>query len=798
MNRIVRTRNVLGGFIAIGMMVPPLLGVTQQSKDLVLARSDEGAGLPVYTGSHALIVGINKYPNLPKGVQLNYAVNDAQGIRDVLVQSYGFAASDVKVLTDDEATLENIRKALKELSNPGKVKADDRVLIYFSGHGQTLKDGKGADRGFLVPTDAKVSLEDPKIDAFERTCLPMQEVWDRIDPSPAKHIAVIADACFSGLLTKPRSIAPEYALSAYLTMPARQAITAGGKGQKTWETDQHKHGVFTFNLLEELKKRATQPQQVFSMVDLYASVLEPVTKMSKGRQMPQYSPFFTEGQMLFFSGGGSTARSGGSEDPPDDEPKAVPPGKLTVRTKPAGATVTADGRNLGKTPLTTEISLESFRKMRLLVELPGYEPEERTVEVQSKKEAKVDLSLKKATGKTAKLTVTSDPPGAKVIVDGVEKGTTPYVLQRPLKKAQPVSVRVEMDGYESENRTASLDPAREGRVTVTLKKGGGTSPTTSGAPLKLSPVGTITAEGPIQEVRFSPDGRQAAAIGNDYGVSLYELPSGRLLRRVSQPPNTFVRLSSDWKSLVFVTLLTDGKKSWASVLIQDLANEKSGKVLSAGLGRSTKLNYAWSDGRSAIVCGISGDGRAAVASLDLRSGKANSFGATGIVLTGVASRDGSILAAVREGPPSSTRFAASVVFLRGKEMQDQQQISMDDSDMGMAVMLSPSGDLAAVNPGLWISDTRARSKGLKVFESRTGKSRFATPNRMAVGFLANGSRILGWSEEAGGTLEVFDTANGTSLGTMASPKLWVSADGKLAARPTPGGAIEISSIQATK
>jgi hypothetical protein len=797
MKRTVRIRNVVGGFVAIGVAMPPLLGVTQQSKDLVLARSDDPAGLPVYSGSHALIVGVNKYPNLPKNVQLNYAVNDAQGIRDILVQSYGFAASDVKVLADEEATLDNIRKALKEFSNPGKVKADDRVLIYFSGHGQTLKDGKGADRGFLVPTDAKVSLEDPKLDAFERTCLPMQEVWDRVDPSPAKHIAVIADACFSGLLTKPRSIAPEYALSAYLTMPARQAITAGGKGQKTWETDQHKHGVFTFNLLQELKKRATQPQQVFSMVDLYASVLEPVTKMSKGRQMPQYSPFFTEGQMLFFSGGGSATRSGGSEDPPDDEPKAVPPGRLTVRTKPAGATVTVDGQNFGTTPFTKEIALESSRKMRLLVELPGYEPVERTVDVQSRKEAKLDLSLKKATGKTAKLTITSDPPGAKVSIDGVEKGTTPYVLQRPLKKAQPVSVRVVMDGYESEDRTATLDPAREGRVAVALKKGAGTVTPSAGAPLKLLPLGTLSTDGPIQEVRFSPDGKQAAAIGNDYGVSLYELPSGRLLRRIPQPPNTFVRLSSDWKSLVFVTLLTDGRKSWASVLVQDLTNEKSGKVLSAGLGRSTKLNYAWSDGRSAIVCGISGDGRAAVASLDLRSGKANSFGATGIVSTGVASKDGSVLAAVREGPPSATRYAASVVFLRGKEMQDQQQISMDDSDMGMAVMLSPSGDLAAVNSGLWISETRARSKGLKVFEARTGKSRFATPTRMAVGFLANGSRILGWSEEAGGTLEVFDTSTGASLGTMASPKLWVSADGRFAASQT-GGTIQISSVQSAK
>lgn len=733
MNRFGRTRNAVAVFVVAGAWLLPLLAATQQSKDLILARSEDPAGLPVYSGSHVLIVGINKYPNLPKGVQLNYAVNDAEGIRDVLVKSYGFQSQDVKVLTDGEATLENIRAALKELSNPRKVKADDRVLVYFSGHGQTLKDKKGSERGFLVPSDAKVSLEEPKIEAFDSTCLPMQEIWDHLDPSPAKHIAVIADACFSGLLTKPRSLAPEYGLSAYLTMPARQAITAGGRGQKTWETDQHKHGVFTFNLIQELEKRAEKPQQVFSMVDLFASVLDPVAKMSKGRQLPQYSPFFTEGQMLFFSGGAPGTRDAGpSAEAPVENPKPVPPGKVTVKTKPSGATVSIDGRAVGKTPLTREVPLEGNRKVQVVVELAGYERIERSLDVQSRKEAKLDLSLKKA------------------------------------KAADP-------------GKGVDIPP-----------------PAVETAPLKLLPLGTISTDSPVQEVRFSPDGKQAAAIDNDFGLSLYELPSGRLLRRIPQPKNTFVRLSSDWKSLVFVSLLTDGMKSWASVLVQDVANDKSGKVLSAGLGRSTKLNYAWSDGRSAVICGISADGRAAVSSLDLRSGKAQSFGASGIVSTGVTSKDGTVLAAVREGPPSSTRYAANVVFLRGAEFKDQQQISMDDSDMGMAVMLSPSGDLTAINSGMWITETRARSKGLKVFESRTGKPRFATATRMAVGFMANGARLLGWSEEAGGTLEMFDTANGASLGKMASPKIWISADGKLAASQSGGGTIQVLSVQPAK
>src|SRR5688572_1578154 len=131
-------------------------------------------------------------------------------------------------------------------------------------------------------------------------------------------------------------------------MTARHAIVAGGKGQKTWETDEHKHGVFTFNLLSELRKRAKDKQRVFSMLDLFASIQDPVVRMSKGRQVPQINQFFTEGQMLFFAAGDKKAPDVIGTDP--DVPKQ---GKATllVKSNPAGATVYVDGEEIGEAPL---------------------------------------------------------------------------------------------------------------------------------------------------------------------------------------------------------------------------------------------------------------------------------------------------------------------------------------------------------------------------------------------------------------------------------------------------------------
>ena len=57
----------------------------------------------------ALIIGINNYQSAPK---LKTAVSDATGIRDVLLDRYGFKADHVKVLLDADATRSHIEGRL--------------------------------------------------------------------------------------------------------------------------------------------------------------------------------------------------------------------------------------------------------------------------------------------------------------------------------------------------------------------------------------------------------------------------------------------------------------------------------------------------------------------------------------------------------------------------------------------------------------------------------------------------------------------------------------------------------------
>ena len=165
------------------------------------------AGKALYTNSHALLVGIKKYEHLPKQRWLDYADRDAVDLRNMLVTQYGFREQNVVVLLNENATKARIEVVLSAFADSQKVREDDRVLVFFSGHGQTVKLPTGGDTGFLIPYDAKVDLDNPNNAApYLTTCVRMDALWGYLEATPAKHSLVIADACYSGLLTKTRAL----------------------------------------------------------------------------------------------------------------------------------------------------------------------------------------------------------------------------------------------------------------------------------------------------------------------------------------------------------------------------------------------------------------------------------------------------------------------------------------------------------------------------------------------------------------------------------------------------------------
>jgi len=197
----------------------------------------------IYSDSWALIIGINDYANVQP---LTYAVDDAISVKKMFVEKYGFKDENIQLITDEEATKDNILQGFSEILTQAKEK--DRVVVFYAGHGETYKLPSGGDMGYLIPVDGN-------LDNLYLSSIPMKSVYDIAEMSYAKHILYLVDACYGGLTMNTRGLkkdqTPEY-LKRMTRERGRQVITAGGKDEQVQERPEWGHSAFTRNLLKGL------------------------------------------------------------------------------------------------------------------------------------------------------------------------------------------------------------------------------------------------------------------------------------------------------------------------------------------------------------------------------------------------------------------------------------------------------------------------------------------------------------------------------------------------------------------
>lgn len=252
-------------------------------RDVRVGGGDTTAARPgaAYRKLHALVIGINRYASggIPP---LTYAENDAREVARVLRELYGF--DNVILLTGRDATRDRIVEALANLQDRSVVSPDDGVVIYFSGHGQTVPTASG-EQGYLLPVDAAVNLADVHNAApFRRSAIRMDDLRSDADAIQARHVLFLVDACYSGYLSsKALDERPPEMVNA-LRYPARQVITAGTKGERAVEHHAWGHGAFTYKLLERLRIE-TEPVSATSL----GSWLKKVVPREVAARAPQYS-----------------------------------------------------------------------------------------------------------------------------------------------------------------------------------------------------------------------------------------------------------------------------------------------------------------------------------------------------------------------------------------------------------------------------------------------------------------------------------------------------------------------------
>ena len=228
--------------------------------------------------SYALVVGIAHYANLPASAQLRYPDRDAESIYTTLISQQGgeFPANHVHMLTDAEATQSNI---LHELQSwlPSVTAPNDRVLIYFAGHG-FISGGKG----YLAPYD--VDLHN-----LAGTAIPMETLGNLIGTRiQGKWKVLLTDACHSGAIT-PETDPTQLN---HLLLDLHQSIfslTASRDREQSFESPDWGggHGIFTYYVVRGLAGAADANSDGIVTADELAEYVHTnVREATQGRQNP--------------------------------------------------------------------------------------------------------------------------------------------------------------------------------------------------------------------------------------------------------------------------------------------------------------------------------------------------------------------------------------------------------------------------------------------------------------------------------------------------------------------------------
>jgi peptidoglycan/xylan/chitin deacetylase (PgdA/CDA1 family)/uncharacterized caspase-like protein len=273
--------------------------LTWNGKDFIDETPPEPSASPqpaitaLYRESWAVIIGIDDYRSWPK---LSYAVNDAKGIRELLIRKYKFKPECIITLLNEEATREKILSALGDtMGNPEKVKRDDRVFIFFAGHGITRKLSSGRDLGYIVPVEADV-------ENYQGRSISMTNFQDISEAIFAKHVLFVMDSCYSGLALMRGSgnLRTDNYLREISRRISRQMLTAGGANEQVADNGPNGHSVFTWTLMQGLEGRADLNGDGFITASELAAYVGPsVSALSK--QTPAFGslPGSEGGEFIF-------------------------------------------------------------------------------------------------------------------------------------------------------------------------------------------------------------------------------------------------------------------------------------------------------------------------------------------------------------------------------------------------------------------------------------------------------------------------------------------------------------------
>lgn len=251
-----------------------------RQRDLKYEKDDPAVTKPPVgiPRGYALVIGIANYKNLPSKAQLEFPERDAESMYSVLISPEGgnFKAEDVHRLIGPKATMANMRRELEEWL-PRVAKDDDRVLIYFAGHG-FVNNG----RGYLAPYD----IDPGNIAA---SGYPMDTLGNVIGSKiKGKWKVLLTDSCHSGSIM-PASDAQTVNGTLANLQKSLFSLTASRDRELSYEGKAWGggHGIFTYFVVKGLEGEADDSKDgIITADELAEYVHREVRRATDGKQNP--------------------------------------------------------------------------------------------------------------------------------------------------------------------------------------------------------------------------------------------------------------------------------------------------------------------------------------------------------------------------------------------------------------------------------------------------------------------------------------------------------------------------------
>ncbi|MDZ8094988.1 MAG: caspase family protein [Nostoc sp. DedQUE05] len=246
---------------------------------------------------YALVIGIAEYVS-PSLSRLSKTTNDAEAIAQLLEQygdfqsvqrlpqrwnkeknGYEMAASKVT-----GAQLgQDLRTFLLEQAD------NNEALIYFSGHGFTISDNLGQQKGYLASSDCQIEFKDNE-NVEQKYGIPLDSLNDLIQESQLSSLVMLLDCCHSGYFLERQLI--ERTLNAFSSQKDYYLITACRGFERAGLIKSEEYSIFTSAVVKGLaaenvgSSRRISGDRLFDFVsnELKGSVQEPI-RMGWGRSI---------------------------------------------------------------------------------------------------------------------------------------------------------------------------------------------------------------------------------------------------------------------------------------------------------------------------------------------------------------------------------------------------------------------------------------------------------------------------------------------------------------------------------